>query len=58
MQKELTRFIMIICSMAFALSLFFIILWAAWLNPKHHGYITVANLIIDVVSVSVAFIRE
>lgn len=35
-----------------------IILWGAWLNKQHKGFITVPVLIIDVVSVMVAFIPE
>lgn len=35
-----------------------IILWGSWLNKKHKGFITVPVLIIDVVSVMVAFIPE
>lgn len=32
------------------------VLWAAWLRPQHPGFITVPVLLIDCVSVAVAFI--
>jgi len=58
LQREIFRFVIIIITFALAISLFFVILWGAWLNKKHNGFITVPNLIIDVVSVCVAFIPE
>jgi sodium/potassium-transporting ATPase subunit alpha len=36
--------------MAVLLSTIVVILWAAWLNRFHHGFITPANLVIDIVS--------
>jgi sodium/potassium-transporting ATPase subunit alpha len=33
-----------------------IVLWAAWLRPDHPGFITVPILLVDCVSVAVAFI--
>jgi hypothetical protein len=50
LQRELLRFVIIIISMAVSLSALVIILWAAWLNRLHHGFITNATLVIDVVS--------
>ena len=32
------------------------VLWAAWLRPQHPGFITVPVLLVDCVSVAVAFI--
>ncbi|KAK8853203.1 hypothetical protein IAR55_003905 [Kwoniella newhampshirensis] len=58
LQREILRFIIIIISFALTLSVVVIILWAAWLNRSHKGFITVSGLIIDVVSVCVSFIPE
>ncbi|KAK4685419.1 hypothetical protein P7C73_g4728, partial [Tremellales sp. Uapishka_1] len=58
LQKEILHFVIIIVSLALSLALIVIILWGAWLNKKHHGFINVPTLIVDVVSVCVAFIPE
>ena len=58
LQKEILRFVLIIVSLAITVSVIVIILWAAWLRPDHPGFISNSLLIIDIVSVSVAFIPE
>lgn len=58
LQREILRFIIIIVFCAISLVVLVIILWGAWLNPKHKGFITKSNLVIDIVSVCVAFIPE
>ncbi|WWC71995.1 uncharacterized protein I206_105954 [Kwoniella pini CBS 10737] len=58
LQKEILRFVLIIVVCALTIATIVIILWATWLNKKHKGFITVPTLIIDVVSVCVAFIPE
>ena len=45
-----------VASLAAATSLFIVILWAAWLRTSHPDFINVSNLLIDLVSVAVAFI--
>jgi sodium/potassium-transporting ATPase subunit alpha len=35
-----------------------IICWAAWLRKSHHDWISVGGLIIDIVTVAVAFVPE
>ncbi len=40
------------------LSIIVVALWAAWLNRDHKGFINVPTLIIDIVSVCVAFLPE
>lgn len=56
LQKEIYRFVIIIASIALTLAIIVIIAWAAWLNKKHKGFISVAALVINVVSVMVAMI--
>ncbi|KAJ9097793.1 hypothetical protein QFC19_006661 [Naganishia cerealis] len=58
LQKEILRFVLIIASCALSIAVIVIILWGTWLDKKHKGFITVPVLIIDVVSVMVAFIPE
>jgi sodium/potassium-transporting ATPase subunit alpha len=58
LQREILRFVLIIVSIAITLSVVIIICWAAWLNPKHKGFITNSILVVDVVAVCVAFIPE
>ncbi|PPQ70421.1 hypothetical protein CVT24_013171 [Panaeolus cyanescens] len=58
LQKELLRFVLIIAGLATSVSTLLVILWAAWIRRKFPNYISVPNLLIDIVSVSVAFIPE
>ncbi|RSH91845.1 hypothetical protein EHS25_009215 [Saitozyma podzolica] len=57
-QREILRFVIIIVSLAITIALIVIILWAAWLNKDHYGFINTSTLVIDIVSVCVAFIPE
>ena len=58
LEMEIFRFVRIIVSLALATSVLVIILWAAWLRRDHPQWITVSLLIVDVVSVCVAFVPE
>ncbi|KAF6760413.1 sodium-potassium ATPase [Ephemerocybe angulata] len=58
LQKEILRFVILIASLALSVALLIVILWAAWLRRSYPGYINVPTLLIDVVSVMVAFIPE
>ncbi|WWC91684.1 uncharacterized protein L201_006630 [Kwoniella dendrophila CBS 6074] len=58
LQREILRFVIIIVCCAITIALAVIIAWGAWLNKKHKGFITVPTLIVDIVSVCVAFIPE
>ncbi|GAA5889238.1 hypothetical protein JCM8208_007811 [Rhodotorula glutinis] len=58
LEEEIRHFVIIIASLAAAVVVLIIILWAAWLRVAHPGFITVPVLIIDCVSVAVAFIPE
>ncbi|GAA6030385.1 hypothetical protein JCM8097_009082 [Rhodosporidiobolus ruineniae] len=58
LQVEINRFVLIIASLAAAVVILIVILWAAWLRRDHPGFITVPVLIIDCVSIAVAFIPE
>ncbi|OCK75312.1 calcium ATPase [Lepidopterella palustris CBS 459.81] len=58
LQKEILRFVLIITILILAIVVLTIILWAAWLRKDHPDWINVPMLIVDCVSVAVAFIPE
>jgi sodium/potassium-transporting ATPase subunit alpha len=58
LQKEILRFVIIICSLMIFFNIVVIICWGAWLRHAHPNWITVGGLIIDIVTVAVAFVPE
>ncbi|KAF8503943.1 sodium-potassium ATPase [Hysterangium stoloniferum] len=58
LQKEILRFVLIIAGLALAVAILIVILWAAWLKRVFPTYINVPTLLVDLVSVVVAFIPE
>ncbi|KAF8263726.1 sodium-potassium ATPase [Lactarius quietus] len=58
LQREILRFVVIIASLAAMVAIIIVILWAAWLRRSYPNYIDTSELLIDVVSVMVAFIPE
>jgi len=58
LQREILRFVVIIAALATLVAVIVVILWATWLRKDHPDYINVPTLLIDVVSVMVAFIPE
>ncbi|KAG7443376.1 calcium ATPase [Guyanagaster necrorhizus] len=58
LESEILRIVLVICSLAIAIDIIVIILWAAWLRRDYPGFISVPVLLIDLVSVAVAFIPE
>ncbi|KAN0129017.1 sodium-potassium ATPase [Lactarius tabidus] len=58
LQREILRFVIIIASLAATVALIIVILWASWLRHSFPNYIDTSELLIDVVSVMVAFIPE
>ncbi|KAL0952279.1 hypothetical protein HGRIS_006569 [Hohenbuehelia grisea] len=58
LQREILRFVAIIAGSATVVAVIIVILWAAWLRRDHPDYINVPTLLIDIVSVMVAFIPE
>lgn len=58
LQREILRFVILIVSIALLIDIIIIICWAAWLNRQHKGFLTASNLVISLVSVSVALIPE
>ncbi|KZV66047.1 sodium-potassium ATPase [Peniophora sp. CONT] len=58
LQREILRFVVIIAGLATMVAIIVVIVWAAWLRRDHPDYINVSALLIDIVSVMVAFIPE
>ncbi len=58
LQKEILRFVLIIVSLMLFFVILVVIIWAAYLRPKYPNYINVAQLIVSLVSVGIAFVPE
>ncbi|KAL1611800.1 hypothetical protein SLS60_000020 [Paraconiothyrium brasiliense] len=58
LQREILRFVLIICVFITAVVVLIVILWAAWLRKDYPNWIDVPLLIVDCVSCAVAFIPE
>ena len=58
LQKEMLYFVSLIVGLMLVMIVAVIIIWAAWLRHSHPSWISVPILIVDCVSVAVAFIPE
>ncbi|KAI0438502.1 hypothetical protein F4803DRAFT_534888 [Xylaria telfairii] len=58
LEKEILFFVIIICSIMLTMITIVLFVWGFWLRPKHPNYINVPTLIVDIVSVAIAFIPE
>ena len=58
LQREILRFVLIVLSIVFVLIILAIILWAAWIRRDYPSWISVSTLIVDLVSIAVAFVPE
>ncbi|KKK25632.1 hypothetical protein ARAM_003675 [Aspergillus rambellii] len=58
MQKEILRFVLIIVSFIVTFVIIIIVIWGAWLHRDYPDWINVPTLIVDCVSVGIAFIPE
>ena len=58
LERELLYFVTIICSVMIAMIVLVLIVWGTWLRKDHPNFINVPTLIVDCVSVAVAFIPE
>ncbi|KAH8178785.1 e1-E2 ATPase domain-containing protein [Sarocladium implicatum] len=57
-QKEIWRFVRIIIAMTVTLAVLILIAWAAWLRTDHKGFLSVPEILVNVMSCIVAFIPE
>ncbi|EMC92318.1 hypothetical protein BAUCODRAFT_38353 [Baudoinia panamericana UAMH 10762] len=58
LQREILYFVGIIVSLMLVMIVVVIIVWSSWLRTHHPNWINVPTLIVDLVSVAVAFIPE
>ncbi|KAI5467951.1 hypothetical protein BGZ63DRAFT_399485 [Mariannaea sp. PMI_226] len=57
-QREITRFVKIICCMTIFLALLILFTWAGWLRVDHPDYMSVPAMLVNVMACVVAFIPE
>ncbi|KAJ4123249.1 hypothetical protein NW768_009781 [Fusarium equiseti] len=57
-QKEITRFVMIIVCMTIILALAILLTWVGWLRVDHPDYMSVPAMLVNVMACIVAFIPE
>ncbi|RDH38194.1 hypothetical protein BDQ94DRAFT_74328 [Aspergillus welwitschiae] len=58
LEKEVLRFVLLIVIIMLTMIIIVIVVWATWLRVDHPGWINVPTLIVDCVSVAIAFIPE
>ncbi|PMD19532.1 calcium ATPase [Hyaloscypha hepaticicola] len=58
LEREVLNFVIVICSIMLSMIIVVIIVWAAYLRKQHPDWINVPTLIVDCVSVAIAFIPE
>ncbi|OIW27831.1 Na+/H+/K+ antiporter P-type ATPase [Coniochaeta ligniaria NRRL 30616] len=58
LEREIMYFVFVICAFMFSMISLVLILWGAWLRKDHPDWINVPTLIVDCVSVAIAFIPE
>ncbi|KAK6334092.1 hypothetical protein TWF696_002594 [Orbilia brochopaga] len=58
LQKEIVRFVIIIIILMIVANVLVLVLWSVWLRKDHPSWISVPVLIVDIVSVAIAFVPE
>lgn len=58
LEKEVLRFVLLIVLIMLTMIIVVVIVWATWLRVDHPDWINVSTLIVDCVSVAIAFIPE
>jgi sodium/potassium-transporting ATPase subunit alpha len=58
LQWEILRFVLIVVAVIVSLIVLAVILWAAWIRRDYPSWISVSTLIVDLVSIAVAFVPE
>lgn len=57
-QREITRFVMIIVCLTVVLALLILVAWVGWLRVDHFSYMNVIGMLDNVMGCVVAFIPE
>ncbi|RIA98676.1 hypothetical protein C1645_748901 [Glomus cerebriforme] len=58
LQREITRFVLIIAGLSISTGVILMILWAAWLRVNYPGFLTFSGMLVNAISVIVAFVPE
>ncbi|KAI9689400.1 MAG: hypothetical protein M1822_010051 [Bathelium mastoideum] len=58
LQREISHFVKIMVGMMLSIIALIIIVWAAWLRRYHSSWISVPDLMVDCVTIAVAFVPE
>ncbi|EGG04215.1 uncharacterized protein MELLADRAFT_22597, partial [Melampsora larici-populina 98AG31] len=58
LEKEIRRFVIIICLLAVSVAVLWIVLWAGWLRTQYPKFMSASDLLVNIVSLMVAFIPE
>ncbi|KIW95420.1 uncharacterized protein Z519_04004 [Cladophialophora bantiana CBS 173.52] len=58
LQKEVLRFVFIIVGLMVFMNIIVVAVWGGYIRQAHHNYINVPTLIVDLVSVAIAFVPE
>lgn len=58
LQKEIIRFIIVIVTLMLIMCLIVIGVWAGYIRKEHEGYMPPSLLIVNLVSVAIAFVPE
>jgi sodium/potassium-transporting ATPase subunit alpha len=58
LQKELDRFIIIVAIASLMMGSICVIVWAAWLRTSYPDYLPISSMLVNVISVMIAFIPE
>ncbi|KAJ9503382.1 hypothetical protein H2202_001536 [Exophiala xenobiotica] len=58
LEKEVLRFVLIIVSLMVAMNIVVIAVWAGYIRHAHPDFMNVATLIVDIVSIAIAFVPE
>ena len=58
LQKDINRFVFYISCMAIVTNIVVFIVWIAALNIKYYGFLNVSGILVNLISVAVAFIPE
>ena len=58
LQKDISRFVGQIAILAFVTGTVVVVVWAAVLNVRYYGFLDVSGMLVNVISVAVAFIPE
>jgi sodium/potassium-transporting ATPase subunit alpha len=58
LQREIRRFVITVCSLAFSIAVIIVVVWAAWLRNSYPNFMPPSALLLNIIGSVVAFIPE